>query len=108
MDKGHNMQGEVKVFDSIFFNCDKETLQTMHTLYQHASEHLTIITMCRCQKQAGGTDCGLFSIAYAVALVHGMNPGKLKFCQDKMRPHLVDCFNKQLMVPVIVVIVPIV
>lgn len=92
------MQGEVKVFDSIFFNCDKETMQTMYTLYQRASEHLTI-TMCRCQKQAGGTDCGLFSIAYAVALVHGMNPGKLKFYQDKVRSHLVDCFNKQLKVP---------
>ena len=92
------IQGEVKIFDSIFFNCDKETLQTMYTLFQHGSEHLTI-TMCRCQKQAGATDCGLFSIAYAVALVHGMNPGKLKFCQDKMRSHLVDCFNKQMMVP---------
>jgi len=92
------MQGEVKVFDSTFFNCDKETLQTVYTLYQHASERLTI-TMCHCQKQAGGTDCGLFSIAFATALVHGMNPENFKFCQEKMRPHLVDCFNKQMMVP---------
>ena len=92
------MQGEIKVFDSMFFNCDKETLQTVYTLYQCDSEPLTT-TMCRCQKQAGGTDCGLFSIAFAVALVHGMNPGKLRFCQSKMRSHLVDCFNKQIMVP---------
>ena len=56
-------------------------------------------TMCRCQKQVGGTDCGLFSIAFADALAHGMNPGMLKFHQDKMRSHLVDCFNKQIMIP---------
>ena len=70
-------------------------MQTMHTLFQLISEHPTI-TMCRCQKQAGTTDCGVFSIAYAVALVHGKNPGKLKFHQDKMRSHLVDCFQKQI------------
>ena len=91
-------QGEVKIFDSIFFNCDKETLKTMHTLFELISEHPTI-TMCRCQKQGGTTDCGLFSIAYAVALVHGKNPGKQKFNQDKMRSHLVDCFQKQIMAP---------
>ena len=93
------IQGKVKIFDSIFFNCDKEmSLQTMYTLFKHALKHLTI-TMCCCQKQARALDCGLFSIAYAVALVHGMNPGKLKFCQDKMGSHLVDCFNKQMIVP---------
>ena len=91
-------QGEIKIFDSIFFNCDKETMQTMHTLFQLISEHRTI-AMCRCQKQAGTTDCGVFSIAHAVALVHGKNPGKLKFHQDKMRSHLVDCFQNQIMVP---------
>ena len=91
-------QREVKVYDSIFFTCDKETLLTLNTLYKRISEHLTI-TMCRCQKEAGGTDCGLFSIAFADALAHGINPGMLKFHQDKMRSHLVDCFNKQIMIP---------
>ena len=55
--------------------------------------------MCHCQKQAGGTDCGLFSIAFAVALVHGMNPDQLKFCEINMRSQLVECFNIQVLVP---------
>ena len=91
-------QGEIKVLDSVFFNCDKEILQATYKLYKHISENLNI-KICRYQKQAGGTDCGLFSIVFAVALVHGMNPGQLKFCQDKMRSHLVECFNKQVLVP---------
>ena len=72
------MHREIKIFNFIFFNCDKETLQTMRTLFQNVLEHPTI-TMCRCQKQAGTTDCGLFLIAYAVTLVHGMNPRKQQF-----------------------------
>ena len=37
------MQGEVKVFDSIFFNCDKETLQTVYS-YGTAQFKLDIYT----------------------------------------------------------------
>ena len=90
--------GEVKVFDSLFTYCEKETVKVIHDLYQQDSEKLTI-TLCRCQKQRGGKDCGLFSIAFAVSLVFGMNPSKLKFHQDAMRAHLVECFNKQVMQP---------
>ena len=56
--------GEVKIFDSIFFNCDKETMQTMHTLFYLILEHPTI-TMCRCQKQAGTTDLGIFDCLHS-------------------------------------------
>ena len=90
--------GEVKVFDSLFTYCDKETVKVIHDLYQQGSEKLTI-TQCRCQRQQGGKDCGLFSISFAVSLVFGMNPSRLKFCQDKMRAHLVECFTKQAMQP---------
>ena len=30
--------------------------------------------MCRCHKQVGKKDCGLFSLAFAVALVFNLNP----------------------------------
>lgn len=90
--------GEVRVFDSTFTYCDKETVAIIHNLYQRDSEKLTI-TMCRCQKQRGGKDCGLFSIAFAVALVFNLSLSKLKFHQERMRTHLVDCFTKQVMMP---------
>jgi len=51
--------------------------------------------MSRCQKQTGGMDCGLFAIAFAVALMFNLHPSKLKFNQQKMRSHLVECCTKQ-------------
>ena len=43
------------------------------------------------QHQAGGSDCGLFAIAFAVALCFGLNPSKLNFQQHKMGDHLLHC-----------------
>jgi len=41
-----------------------------------------MITVYRSQKQKGATDCGLFAIANATAIVQGKNPSKLQFKQD--------------------------
>ena len=43
-------------------------------------------------KQNGHNDCGIFNIAYAVALCMGMHPGTLMFEQDLMR-HLISCLQ---------------
>ena len=91
-------KGEVRVFDSRFANCDKETEAVIRSLYQCHTEKMKII-MSRCQKQSGEKDCGLFAIAFAVALIFNNQPSKLKFNQQKMRSHLVECFNKQQMTP---------
>ena len=45
------------------------------------------------QKQEGTTDCGLFSIAFAYHAVLGEDPAKITFDQDKLRSHLVTCFE---------------
>ena len=90
--------GEIKIFDSLFTFCDKETIRIIYDFYQRGTEKLNI-TMSRCQKQSGDKDCGLFAIAFAVAIVFNLNASKLKFCQHMMRPHLVDCFTKEVMTP---------
>ena len=82
------------MFDSLFSNCDKETEAVIHSLYQCDTEKIKIITS-RCQKQSGEKDCGLFAITFAVALIFNNQPSKLKFNQQKMRSHLVECFTKQ-------------
>lgn len=89
---------EVKVFDSLFTYCDKETIEIIHDYYQHNAGKLTI-TVSRCQKQTGNKDCGLSTIAFGVALVFNLNASQLKFCQEAMRAHLVDCFEKEIMTP---------
>ena len=90
--------GEIKIFDSLFTFCDKETIRIIYDFYQHGTEKLNI-TMSRCQKQTEDKDCGLFAIVFAVALVFNLNASKLKLCQPMMRPHIVDCFTKEVMTP---------
>ena len=46
------------------------------------------------QMQAGSSDCGLFAIAFAVALCAGKDPHKCSFDQGQMRRHLYQCLEK--------------
>ena len=47
------------------------------------------------QMQCGGSDCGLFSISFATALVFGEQPGHFLFDHKKMRSHLMHCFEQK-------------
>ena len=44
------------------------------------------------QRQSGGSNCGLFAIAFATTLCGGLDPHLLNFEQSKMRDHLKECF----------------
>ena len=46
-----------------------------------------------CEQQRDSSSCGLYAIAFATALVFGMNPAELRFDLPKMRPHLMDCLR---------------
>ena len=47
------------------------------------------------QNQMGGADCGLFAIAFAVAICFGMKPSIVIFIQEKMRCHLIECLKNE-------------
>ena len=49
--------------------------------------------------QAGGSDCGLFAIANAVALASGQSPGMFQYDQQRMRHHLWKCFQNRKIAP---------
>ena len=49
--------------------------------------------------QCGSTDCGLFAIAFAVALANGDQPGGLQFTQTNLQKHLLQCFKTQYLTP---------
>ena len=55
------------------------------------------IKIVESQKQEGGIDCGVFAIATATALAHGIRPSS--FNQSAMRRHLVNCFTEGLITP---------
>jgi len=45
------------------------------------------LKVMHCQKQVGGKDCGVHSIAFATAIVLGLNPGKVTFLQHVINVH---------------------
>ena len=86
--------GEVKVYDSLFYNCDEETECIITNLFQCGSKKIRV-KVARSQKQKGATDCGVYAIAFATAIAHGINPSKLKLKQGDMRAHLVRCLTEE-------------
>ena len=48
------------------------------------------------QQQSGFDDCGLFAIACAFELAISINPANIKFDQSKMRNHLAECINENI------------
>ena len=87
--------GEVKVYDSIFSSLDKESLRTIMNLFS-SENNKPRVRLSPSQRQKGSNDCGIFSIAVAVAVTFGLNPSKLHFQQERMRVHLVNCFTREL------------
>ena len=84
---------EVCVYNSIYLTT------STHIKHQIASLLATIQNRIRLrhtdmQMQSGGYDCGLFAIAFTTALVHGEQPGRFLFDQDKMRNHLLKHIRK--------------
>ena len=45
------------------------------------------------QKQSGLCDCGLFAVAFATCLSHGMQPESVTFKQQELRRHLYKCLE---------------
>jgi len=88
-------EGEVKIYDSVFNSCDDEIELAVRNLFQaNTAKDSPRIKVMHCQKQVGAKDCGVFSIAFATAIVLGLNPGKVTFLQPVMRAHLVNCLNR--------------
>ena len=83
----------VKVYDSVFHYLDQDSLQTVESCFQ--SDVIPEIRMMQCRKQEGVKDCGVYAIAFSVALALGVNPSRQNFKQESMRAHLVQCFRKE-------------
>jgi len=86
-------KGRVTVYESLSTGLNKTLLQQLAHLYQFlcADGRLTVTVVLQ-QLQKGISDCGLFAIANATALAHGINPTSVTWDQSKMRKHLAQCF----------------
>ena len=64
----------------------------------HAGDSIIFINE-KVQKQINASDCGLFSLAFATDLCHGIDPVTQAYDQEKMRAHYVSCLESREMVP---------
>lgn len=61
----------------------------------HCSTSYFKVCQVDVQCQSGGSDCGLFAIAFALMLCQREDPRTVSFLQSSMRGHLVQCFEQE-------------
>ena len=91
-------RNEVKVYDSLFQYLDRDSIQLVEALFRCGGINPQI-KMIQCRKHTEIKDSGIFAIAFATAIAHGLNPSRQHFNQQAMRAYLVDCFNNKLLTP---------
>ena len=90
--------GHVDVYDSLYSTLSPSAVQQVCNLL-HTKEAKLTVTMRDVQIQSGASDCGLFSIAFAVCLCQGKDPCRFSWTQELMRSHLSACFSNQRLLP---------
>ena len=72
----------------------------MPTMFRSTQPQSVKLQMVVSQKQEGGKDCGPFLMANITALAFHLDPTSITFDQSTMRQHLVQCMDKQTLMPV--------
>ncbi|KAI6660178.1 Gag-pol fusion protein [Oopsacas minuta] len=89
------LPGIVDVYDSIpACSLGSLSLRKQVASIIKATERSFELHFVETQRQSGGTDCGLFSIAFATALCQGIDPHTCSFDQTQMRIHLHSCLEQ--------------
>lgn len=86
----------INVYDSMHLSLSPRLKKLVADLMQSPSEKI-VIRYRDVQWQSGGSDCGLFALAFATSLCLGIDPVSVTFVQSEMRPHLLFCIEKQVM-----------
>ena len=90
--------GIVKVFDSLYRKPNSVAINHACRMLLHPQNAVTFLNE-KVQKQVGINDCGLFALAFATDLCHGLDPTTQKYSQKEMRHHYVSCLQSGKMTP---------
>lgn len=97
----HLVDTDIQLYDSLATDsltpCLEEQIARIYK--EFAIHRKVMVSRVPVQQQRNGSDCGVFSIAFAYHAVAGDNLSKLIFDQDRMRAHLVSCFSDQKLAP---------
>ena len=87
-----SLGGELAIFDSLNMKPTSAVITQITQLFS-PDNTAPLYHQYKCIQQHGGTNCGIFAIAYAVDLLEGSKPYQFIYDQSKMRQHLIDCFE---------------
>ena len=82
-----------RVFDSLGGRLPQKRIKLVADLLQSKEKELTI-EFVNVHKQEGGSDHGLFALAFVTSVCNGEDPAKRIYDQAAMRNHLVKCIEK--------------
>ena len=91
---------EVKLYNSLPPSTKKLTTdlkEQLQAIFATDEELAVTVPVVQCQK--GGSDCGVFAIAYLFHFALGDKPEELIFDPAKMRGHLAMCFEHRSVFP---------
>ena len=91
----------VQVCDSLFSSLTSSSRKSIRSLYKHyeADGGEQIVTFLPVQKQPDGHNCGPLVIAYATEILDGRSLSEAVVDVNKMREHLITCFEMQRLTP---------
>ena len=81
-------QDIVKIYDSMNLRLSSSIIETIASLLHTKSKAFTLEYL-KVQQQLGTSDCGLFALANACAICHGLDPCTLQYNQKEMRNHFI-------------------
>ena len=87
-------KGYVIVLDSLMSPISQELQELAENL---VGENFKGVHKANVQQQQNGSDCGVFSIAFATCLAYGKDPSTVKFNIPQMRSHLIQCLQSGIM-----------
>ena len=90
--------GTVCIYDSLLKKPSKATVK-MIAHYCHSPEKNIRLNVMNVSRQPNTYDCGLYAIAFATSLLHGEDPTKLDFVQNRLRKHFGKCIDKGIISP---------
>ena len=84
--------GLVDLYDSLYHNViENEVEEQVKNLV--GTGNFSGIRVVAVQQQGNGSDCGVYSIAFATCLIHCILPQTIQFDDLVMRQHLFDCLR---------------
>ena len=87
----------MNLYDSLFHDIIANEVEEQ--LKDLMANNLTVINIVPVQQQGNGSDCSVFSIAFATCIVYGRDPGIVTFDVPQMRPQLCQCLKSGLLSP---------